>query len=380
MQNLGNYPCSCGSGKKYIKCCVLKNKKSEIPSEVINQLSRMKFEEDKLRSMGIYINYVKPLIHDGKKFWALGGRLYFNRRPEETFHEFIVEILKDTLGREWWHGEFGAQQKHFIILCYLHYLEWSKKNATEENRVDDNTWMGFPDGWSQSLISLAFDVATLQHTNNLPEKILDRLKHKDQYQGARYEVAIAAIFARLDCEIDFLDDREDVTQKHCEFFAKHRPSGIVIAVEAKSRHRPGVIHTVGVEDDRKNMKGDVQGLINRALKQNPGDKPFMIFIDVNSPPTPDIKPYERQWSKDIEKVMKRKGECTQENPDPWNGIFFTNFSSHYEKIKEASGGESFSVMSFFPKFPLPDWDFLRMLNDAMAHYGQVPNIEPKREI
>jgi hypothetical protein len=41
-----------------------------------------------------------------------------------------------------------------------------------------------------------------------------------QFQGARYEIAIAAVFARLDCEIRFLDQDEELHgKKHVEFVA-----------------------------------------------------------------------------------------------------------------------------------------------------------------
>jgi hypothetical protein len=53
-------------------------------------------------------------------------------------------------------------------------------------------------GWVRYLLSLAWDVATLIHAGEPPSELIDRLRDHDNYQGARYELAIAAIFARLD--------------------------------------------------------------------------------------------------------------------------------------------------------------------------------------
>jgi hypothetical protein len=203
MSRLATYPCPCGSKKQYRKCCLFK--KNTLPPQLVEHFEKIKQEQTKLHSMGIYVNYVKPVIFQGGKVWALGNKIYHGRRPEETFHEFILDVFKQTLGKEWWDEQLASQKKHFIMLCFLHYFEWQKKNATEANKANENSWYAIPDGWTQSLISLAFDVCSLQHAASLPEKLLSRLKNKNEYQGARYEIAVAAIFARLDCEIDFLD-------------------------------------------------------------------------------------------------------------------------------------------------------------------------------
>jgi hypothetical protein len=34
-----------------------------------------------------------------------------------------------------------------------------------------------------------------------PAELIERLRDRDNYQGARYELVIGAIFARLDCTI-----------------------------------------------------------------------------------------------------------------------------------------------------------------------------------
>lgn len=342
--------------------------------EVLEHFKKNENERKKLESMGIYINYVNPVIFQGKKVWALGSRVYHSRRPEETFHEFIVDVFKQTLGRDWWIEQLATQDKHFIMQCFLHYFEWQKRSAIVKNRVNDKIWGSIPDGWTQTLVALAFDVCSLIHTNRLPDHLLNRLKNKKEYQGARYEIAIAAIFSRLDCDINFLDDSLQTT-KHCEFFATHRTSQTVVAVEVKSRHRKGVIHTDGILNRRKIIKGDVHKLLNDALKQNPCDKPFMIFIDVNSPADPAVDFKDKQWGKDVEKMMKEFGAPTPNTPDPYNGIFFTNFSYHYQGEKEVVPYECLSIIPLFSKYPLSNNNFINMILSAINHYGSVPNID-----
>jgi len=372
MKTGRNDQCPCGSGKKYKKCC-LDSKNIKIPTEVMEHFKKVDIERKKLNSMGIYANYVSPIMFQEKKVWALGSRVYHSRRPEETFHEFILDVFKQTLGREWWEEQLATQEKHFIMQCFLHYFEWQKRNAVADNCVDDKIWGSIPDGWTQTLIATAFDVCSLIHTKRLPDHLLNRLKNKKEYQGARYEIAIAAIFARLDCDIEFLDDLQQ-TKKHCEFFATHRKSQTVVAVEAKSRHREGVIHTEGILNLEKIVRGDVRRLLNGALKQNPGDKPFMIFIDVNSPSNPDVNFQDKQWGKDVKEIIDTFSAPTPDNPDSHNGIFFTNFSYHYQGEKQIVPYEHLSVIPMFSKHSLPDDNFMDMILCALNHYGSVPNI------
>lgn len=369
-----NDPCHCSSGKKYKRCCL--NKENDpVPKEVIEHFQKVMAEQKALEDAGIYINYVRPIIFKEKKVWALGNRVYHSRQPNETFHEFIIDIFKLTLGKEWWDEQMKLRDKHFIVNCFLKFYEWQRRNAVTANRVSERIWGATPDGWSKSLLSLAFDVCSLIHTRQLPEYLLKRLKNKNEYQGARYEIAVAAIFARLGCEIHFLDEREKLTSKHCEFIAKHRETGVEVAVEAKSRHRQGIIHVPGIYDEKKSLKGDIGRLLSTALKQNPNDKPFMIFIDINSPLTPKIAMGEKQWFKDIEKTVGRLGAPIKSNPDPYNGIFFTNFSSHYQTEKEADPNEHLAVIPLYSKLPLPNPRFLDMIVSALNHYGSVPNLD-----
>lgn len=297
--------------------------------------------------------------------------------PHETFHEFIIDILRTTLGREWWHNELESpgEKRHFIVECVLKFNEWQKRRSAKREELAENIWAATPDGWSKSLLALAFDVCSLMHTRHLPEQLLGRLKTKNQYQGARYEIAVAAIFARLGCDIMFLDEKERSTIKHCEFVAAHQETGVSVAVEAKSRHRLGVLHTQGIKEAERLLKGDVQRLLNRALRQNPGDRPFMIFVDINSPPTPGVRMEQKQWFKDIKRMMRGYGTPTPEVPHPHNGIVFTNYSYHYQTEKEAEPGEHLLVIPRYSRFPLPNPDFLRMLGSALANYGNVPNLD-----
>lgn len=318
-----------------------------------------------------------PDLFKGKKIWALGSRIFSRNQPNETFHDFIIFILAESLGQPWLKEQQAkdALERHFIATCFLKFQEWRAKIIEKTGTSPGEKWVGVPDGWSKSLACLAFDVASLQHTQQLPERILDRLRKTADYQGARYEIAIAAIFARLGFSIEWVESHRG-GPKHCEFIATHTKSNIKIAVEVKSRHKEGVIHQPGTPDELKTNRGDVQRLLNQARQKSEcGKMPFMIFIDVNAPIKQNENWMEIQWVKDVLSSAQRTAPVTIENPEDCTATFFTNYSFHYQTEQEAGICEHLAAVPRFTRFPLPDPTFLNALKAALSNYGNVPNLD-----
>jgi hypothetical protein len=182
----------------------------------------------------------------------------------------------------------------------------TSRHADPEQLARVGVMSAEPNGWVSYLLSLASDVATLIHAADLPDSLVRRLRNREQFQGARYEIAVSAIFARLDCAIRFLDEDETLHGiKHVEFEATHRPTGQTIAVEAKCRHRAGVLNERGgpAEDPLRGNIRAVRRLFTQATSKVPEDKPYFIFLDVNAPTTPEI---EKRWHEQIQAWMGRR--------------------------------------------------------------------------
>jgi hypothetical protein len=371
-----NDPCPCGSGKKYKKCCLDKDTQP-VPPEVIEYFQKNRAKQEYLKQAGIHVNYVKPIIFKDKKVWALGDRIYPNCKQNETFHTFLIQILKKTLGYNWLQtqSKLATAERHFISICLEKLGEWIKCNEKTAEHVKKDVWRAKPDGYSKSLLLLAFDICSLIHKQALPPSLLERLKSHDHYQGARYEIAIAAIFARLDCDIQFTD--EESKNKRCEFIATHRETGASLAVEAKSKRRSGVLHQTGPLSSKEKLLSArmIRRLFNKALEQNPKDVPFAIFIDVNSPITPNIPMNDKLWVKDVKRLVDKKINGTKLPKYPLSAAFFTNFSYHYQTKNEAERGEAMGIIIPHPKFPPPNPEFFRYLQGALDHYGFVPPID-----
>lgn len=84
-----------------------------------------------------------------------------------------------------------------------------------------------------AFLSFAYDLFTLADNAEVQKSLLDRLRKADQYQGARYEMFVAASLLRAGFTIAF-EDESDSTTSHCEFIATSKQTGRPFSVEAKA--------------------------------------------------------------------------------------------------------------------------------------------------
>ncbi|MFZ0977021.1 MAG: SEC-C domain-containing protein [Solirubrobacteraceae bacterium] len=374
-----NDPCYCGSGKKYKKCH-LDVDRDAARRAVVEALPMLEekirkthdYEQRLREEFGVHVNYVSPIQWQGGKVWAIGSRVYPGRPPEETFHEFILHLLRETLGEPWRAAQTALPEteRHFILKCFEQLSLFMKEHTDPEALAREGQVSAEANGWVRYLISLAWDVATLIHAGEPPDELIDRLRDRDNFQGARYELAIAAIFARLDCSIRWLDaDPALRTVKHVEFEATHSPTGQTFAVEAKSRHRVGVINQPGRADPDDPLRADaraVRRLFMNAIKKAPTNEAYFVFIDINAPREADA-----DWQADVQQWMNRLPAPTEEAPDVFNAAYVTNFSPHYDAGDISSGGTWLVVWPRYTRVPLHH-DFQPDLLQALNAYGRVP--------
>ena len=74
---------------------------------------------------------------------------------------------------------------------------------------------------------LGYDLYLIKHNAKLQRKILDRLRDKRQFQGARLELCVTASMVAAGFEINY-EDEKDTSRKHAEFIANN-PAGRGVA-------------------------------------------------------------------------------------------------------------------------------------------------------
>ena len=372
-----NDPCSCGSGKKFKKCCLDSppSKKfgfkkltwGEVPEELKKQIQE---NAQKEAEHSHKFGNVNPMVHvdfKGFKLVGVGSELHWSK-GWKTFHDFLMSYIATTLGGDWGDGEI---QKPFAERHQI--LQWHERLCRFQrtlSRGADGLIAGEANGITKAYMLLAFDLYVLRHHLSLQEKVVDRLKNKDQFQGARHELFVASTFIKAGFDIDY-EDESDSSSKHPEFIAKHKATGQEVSVEAKSRHRRGVLGFSSGPTPDQDTKAGVERLLKNALAK-PVQHPYVICVDLNLPPSPK-QVFEMPWFREVVETASKIGRQSEAEPSPFNQLLFTNHPFHYGKDDEPTPQPStLSVIPKNPRIAIPNPGVLGAVHEAAEKYGFIP--------
>jgi hypothetical protein len=318
-------------------------------------------------------------VHQGERVRAVGSGINM-RPPNETRQEFYVHVLRHTLlatlGEDWKanEDEVPAPDRHPVAHWSDAWDEMSRSPRLKARDLRDEGGGRFSataTGDALALLTLAYDVYALRHAMaiDIGDSIVKRLGQRDQFQGARYEVAVAAIFVRAGYKIEWLTD---TSRRLPEFVARRAQTKIEIAVEAKSRARPGVLGQAGERKSDEAIKADLARLLRDALAKEVDGRLYVVFLDMNLPPAKGKGKTIDDWVPRLhDDVLAWRGESSPENPDPYSAVMLTNFSWHWHGEDEAAIGERFMVLPLHTTIPLLDPD-RALIWEAVDRYGLVP--------
>lgn len=330
-----------------------------------------------LQQAGISIILPSPVwdIRTQELYLRVGNQFYWSDIKRKTFHEILIDHLSTVLGKDWKEAQakLPFSDRHFIYECYNETDDFFKNEKLEVRKENDELNSVAPNGYVQSLITLAFDIYLLKNAGVLDEKLLNRLKLKDQYQGARYEITVASTFIKAGWKIVWCKDQKGV--KIPEFIAASPDGKYKMAVEAKSKRRDGILHKDGLFDPTNAEKGNMLYLFKEALGKEAFGLPYAIFLDLNSPQT-IAKANKKHWLDDLLALFDTVDPSHNEDTvDKQNLTVSTNFSPHYDGRKTAIGGQY--VVAYSPKAqqPIPR-DYLDGILLAVENVQSVPMIFP----
>ena len=176
------------------------------------------------------------------------------------------------------------------------------------------------------------------------------------------------------------ENEKDPTRKHVEFVAVHKTTGQHILVEAKSRHRAGVLGREGARDEIPAIK--FQRLINDAVAKDPTN-PLAIFVDTNLP-----EHYARLFyvgdpgvGIPISKAKLAVAQRTRKSYggiDPYNLLVFSNHPRHYSSDDQAAPPNRLAgIILQCPRIPVFHQKAVLDLYNAVNLYGNVPTHFPE---
>lgn len=312
---------------------------------------------------------VKPIISAnaiGQRVVAVGGRLYAG--TWRTFPDFLRDHIWYVIGREWFKEELRKPEveQHPIMRWWMLYHEFAKKQTPNEDGLIDS----IPNGITKALYQLAYDLYILSHHQVLHKNILQRLLIPEGFQGARYELFVTSTMIRAGFRINH-EDESDRSKKHVEFIAKHKDLGEEIAVEAKSRHRAGVLGAPGKQDNPDSIKLRLGRLINSAIGKG-HSHPLVIFVDMNLPAETAERTFEGKNIRALVKILDQVGKEGEE--DSFNLILYTNHPYHYGEGDEPYDPDHLSLaIANSPRYEIQNPLLIEEIIRATKQYGNIPN-------
>ncbi len=374
-----NDPCRCGSGRKYKNCCLrldeMRTKGAgPMPPEVQAQ-----FREKIAREQGRREQYgdVRPIIHtdfQGYKFVAVGSELHWSKQWR-LFTDFLLYYVKKVFGNEWGRAELKKlpAERHVVIQWYNAFCEFQARHPVGS----DGLASGEPDGPSLAYLTLAYDLYLLGDHNALRKRFVERLKQPEEFQGARYELYVAVNMIRAGFSLQ-LEDERDGSRKHPEYLATHRGTGEVFAVEAKSRHLPGVLGRPG--PPKSWFRLDIRQLLGRALAKAPA-QPYIVFIDGNMPPK-YVRESRDEWLADVHRAVELAdrglGESGAEQGSAFNLLVVTNVPHHYgEPGGNLPDPVFYRLVPARPGRPVAHPDVFLEIERALSQSYAIPQEFPK---
>lgn len=348
-----NEKCPCGSGKKFKYCHGSIGAADSLPAKIQSLATRaLAAEVQRQRQQGLGRPIISAQTQTGHRLVAVKNRLLYSNKWK-TFHDFLNDYIRTALGPEWGTAELAkpTEQRHAILNWYQMVCQHQRTFITEPGKVASADMTGAVAAY----LFLAYDLYALDHNAELQKKLLARLRNRDNFEGARYEVFVAATLIRAGFEIDF-ENEDDRTTTHCEFTATFAKTGKRFSVEAK--HRAGARLRMG-------------HLLNGALQKR-ANYPRIVFIDINMPDDGSEAGGPTLMNSAIRKLRGFEGKIINGNPLPPAYLLVTNTPWHHHL-----NSTSFRCCFDIDGFQIPDFKAnirapnLRALIDARERHIEV---------
>jgi hypothetical protein len=348
-----------------------------MPHEITPEMRRMQAEAMSPRvdpSFTRQFGQVRPPIfldYLDYKFVIAGNKVVYQPKEQARFfNDILLNFVQNTFGREWFEAEVAKPRgtRHPVFEARYKALSYMKAQPRDAQGVYKAQMTGPMLGY----FTFAYDLFTVQDNGRLDARLIERLKNCDQFQGARHELFAEATCLRAGYSIEH-EDETDGSTRHAEFTATHKATGQEVSVEAKSKHRPGVLGFPGARQAEDEHNLNVGQLLNDAIRKNT-PHPLVVFFDLNLPWSPASRLLEKRIPPHpvIQGTLDRMRR-RHSGRDPINLLVVTNHPEHYSADEEAAPSpQILSIQTQLPVKPVARPAALMAIHEATNLYGRIP--------
>jgi hypothetical protein len=312
-----------------------------LPPEVLQaraqEVLRARNAEEKVRQQ--QQGYGRPIVsleHSGHRIVGVGSAVYWGKHWR-VFPDFLFYFLKKTFDFRWGAREQANNSPHPIFRWLARLKEYQAKHEVRAGQMVSGPLVGF----LSSTIHLAYALYLIAHNDQIPGRLLRRLRDPTTFMPAYYETLVGAVLAVAGFEIENAETKATDTPTP-EFRGRSKKTGKVYEMEAKRKDR-WASETRDPENAefRRELQSYVRRQIHRASKKRLNNPVFWLELSVPTLTT------EKDWQTiaEIVKATIRDTETTMTIDGKPIAPAFVVVTNHTFLANEDVGGEtSFALL------------------------------------
>lgn len=304
--------------------------------------------------------YGKPLITfvlKDTRFVAIGLRVMYSNRWR-FFADFLLDYLKDVLGREW-----GASAMKAIPDLPL--FRWLRRFQQARNEVGPGKPLPYR-GYLAALNRLGYALYLIEHNDKPSKSLIARLKHPNTFDAAAYEALVASACALASASIDGVEDEKGNKPKP-EFFATFK-FGRRYAVEAKRKQKWTAPFDLESEEFITELRKWMRGKLHAASSKELVNPVYWFELGIGA--TLDQKSARRLGDLIGESIAHAEDITVNKQPAKPAYVVVTNNSDFADD--DSTGGAMFAL---FQGFRMEDFrEDIVELEEAMDRHDKHRDI------
>lgn len=365
-----NAPCPCGSRKKFKRCCgnLASRPSPDGRDAVLSQVFAR--AEEALRSHQAaemvrkqQQGHGKPIISlldHGYRIVIVGKTICWGKNWL-VFGDFLLAFMKNTLGVEWGRQGRSNGNPHPVFRWLAKFSEYTKKHGSGDGLVKSGPTMGFIACWMQ----FAYALYLLAHHDQIPKRLLRRLRDHQAFLPAYYETVAGAALAVAGFEFSNAEAKK-TSAPVPEFRARSKSSGKSYDVEAKRKER-WTAPTDDVRSDafQRELETYIRGRIHSASSKRLVNPIYWIELGI---PTLTKEADWRAIAERVDAILRDAQNMTVDG-QPIVPAYVVVTNHTFLANEDVEGDPSFG---FLGAVNIPDFSFNgpREIEDALASYDR----------
>jgi hypothetical protein len=286
------------------------------------------------------------------------GKTVFWGQNWLVFPDFLFHFLKKTLGFKWGSRAQKENSPHPIFRWLEKISDYTARHGAGEGKVKSGPLVGF----MAATLHLAYALYLIAHNDQIPKRLLRRLRDPASFMPAYYEALVGAAFALAGFEI--ANAETIATSKPIpEFRARSKNSGKFYEVEAKRKERwTAPTADVTNEGFKKELERYLRDQIYKASKKRLSNPVFWLELGI---PTLSTEADWRAVAAHAESIIREAEKMTVDG-EPLSPAFVV-ITNHTFLVNEDIAGDP--TFAFLETLHISDYPFGRTMEIEEALNG-----------